>query len=103
MPLSIFDLLAEQRIADAIKRGEFDNLPGAGHPLDLHEDPLVSAEQRTANRIMKNAGFVPAEVLWRREIAALRARLAGADDAERSRIRGQVELLVSRLSATRRR
>jgi len=103
MSLSIFDILAEQRILDAIKRGELDNLPGAGRPLDLRDDPLVSAEQRTANRIMKNAGFVPAEVLLRREIAGLRGRLARADDAERDRIRRQVELLAGRLSAMRRR
>lgn len=54
--------IAERKIADAIAQGEFDGLPGAGKPLDLAEDPLVPEEMRMANRILKNAGFVPREV-----------------------------------------
>ena len=30
--------LAEERIRQAIERGEFDDLPGAGKPLDLGDD-----------------------------------------------------------------
>ena len=56
------ELIAERRIADAAAQGEFDNLPGAGQPLDLAEDPLVPEEQRMANRILCNAGFKPPEV-----------------------------------------
>ncbi len=56
------ELIAERKIAEAIAQGEFDDLPGAGRPLDLAEDPLVPEEQRMANRILKNAGFVPREV-----------------------------------------
>jgi hypothetical protein len=52
-------LIAERRIAEAAVQGEFDDLPGAGKPLDLAEDPLVPEEQRMANRILKNAGFAP--------------------------------------------
>jgi hypothetical protein len=37
----IFELIAERRIAEAVERGELDNLPGAGQPLDLAETPLV--------------------------------------------------------------
>ncbi|WP_332673454.1 J-domain-containing protein [Aromatoleum sp.] len=99
MPLSIFDLLAEQRIADAIKRGELDDLPGAGRPLDLDDDPLLSSEQRMANRILKNAGVVPAEIGLRREIAALRARLANADDDSRDALRRRLGFLIAQLGA----
>jgi hypothetical protein len=56
------ELIAERKIAEAIAQGEFDDLPGAGKPLDLDEDPLVPEEQRMANRILKNAGFAPREV-----------------------------------------
>jgi hypothetical protein len=56
------ELIAELKIAEAAARGEFDNLPGAGRPLDLAEDPLVPEEQRMANRILRNAGFKPPEV-----------------------------------------
>jgi hypothetical protein len=56
------ELIAERKIAEAIAQGEFDGLPGTGKPLALEEDPLVPEELRMANRILKNAGFVPSEV-----------------------------------------
>jgi hypothetical protein len=37
----MFDLLAERKIAEALANGEFDDLPGAGQPLALDDDPLV--------------------------------------------------------------
>ena len=55
----MLDFLAEQRVSEAISRGELDNLPGAGRPLDLDEDPLIPEELRAAYRILKNAGYVP--------------------------------------------
>jgi len=57
-----FELIAERKIAEAAAQGEFDELPGAGKPLDLAEDPLVPEDQRMANRILRNAGFAPREV-----------------------------------------
>jgi len=54
--------LAERRIEEAIARGKFDDLPGAGRPLELDDiDPLLPEELRLAYRILKNAGFAPAE------------------------------------------
>ena len=50
--------LAEGQIEKAIARGEFDNLPGQGRPLDLDdEDPLWPAEIRMARRILRNSGY----------------------------------------------
>lgn len=73
---AIFEILAEQRIADAIRRGELDCLPGAGKPLEFDDDPFVSPEQRMVNRVLKNAGFTPPEVALRKEIARLRQEIA---------------------------
>jgi len=54
----LLHFIAEDRIAKAIARGEFDNLPGAGRPLDLDdEDPLLPEEMRMARRILRNSGF----------------------------------------------
>jgi hypothetical protein len=72
----IFELIAERRIAEAVARGELDNLPGAGRPLDLDDDPLVPEDLRLAFRILKNAGFVPSEVQSRGEIRALEDLIA---------------------------
>ncbi|AYH42163.1 DUF1992 domain-containing protein [Azoarcus sp. DN11] len=106
---SIFDILAEQRIADALKRGEFDHLPGAGRPLVFDDELFQSPEQRMANRILKNAGFVPQEVLLRREIAALRKALAsaeegeGVDEAGTAQLRRRLGMLVVTLGSLLRR
>ncbi|MDR0716556.1 MAG: DUF1992 domain-containing protein [Azoarcus sp.] len=81
--LSIFDILAEQRIVEAERRGEFARLPGAGKPLAFDGEPLLSPEQRMVNTILKNAGFTPREVLLRRELAALRAEIAALPDGPR--------------------
>jgi len=74
----MLDFLAERVIQEAIARGELDDLPGAGRPLDLTDDALVPEELRVAYRILKNAGFVPPEVEALNEIAALE-RLAVGD------------------------
>ena len=81
----MLDFLAERRIAEAVSRGEFDDLPGAGRPLELDDDVLVPEELRVAHRILKNAGVAPPEVkklglmkvrIESRYYGKLRARLA---------------------------
>jgi len=67
----MLEFIAEQRIAEAIARGELDDLPGAGEPLDLSDDALIPEELRLAYRILKNAGYVPPEVETLNEIAQL--------------------------------
>jgi hypothetical protein len=67
----MFDLIAEEKIAEAIARGEFDNLAGAGRPLNLDDDALIPEELRLAYRILKNAGYVPPELETLNEIAQL--------------------------------
>lgn len=96
-----FDILAEQRIVDAIGRGELDNLPGAGQPIDLAEDPLVPEDMQLACRILKNAGFAPPQVTTRREIAELQAQLELLGEEARSQAVKRLSLLMLRLSMER--
>ena len=49
--MSPLDAIAEAKIAAAIEAGELANLPGAGKPLDLDDDPLVPEHLRAAYRI----------------------------------------------------
>lgn len=74
----MLDFLVEETIQEAMARGEFDGLPGAGRPLDLGDDALIPEELRVAYRILKNAGYIPPEVEAFNEIAALE-RLALGD------------------------
>lgn len=99
MPL---DLLVEERIQEAQRRGDFDGLPGAGRPIDFGDDALVPHEVRVANRVLKNAGFVPEEVVERRMVADLEAALPRLPEgAERARVVAKLALLRTRLGAAR--
>lgn len=101
--MSIFEILAEQRIADAIRRGELDNLPGAGRPLVFDDELFVSGEQRMINRVLKNAGFTPPEVRLRKELADLREALAqDPDDEQRTQLQRELNMVLLRLGALRR-
>ena len=67
----MLEFLAEQKILEAVSRGELDGLPGAGRPLELDDDKLIPEDLRLAYRILKNAGFVPPEVEALNQIADL--------------------------------
>jgi hypothetical protein len=54
-----------------------------------------------AYRILKNSGYVPPEVLERREIAELEARLPALKATERSHALQKLQLLRTRLGAER--
>jgi hypothetical protein len=56
-----FDRIVEALITEAMERGEFDNLPGKGKPIDLTEYFETPEEVRIANSILKNAGMTPAK------------------------------------------
>jgi hypothetical protein len=92
--MHVFDLIAEQRIAEAIANGELDDLPGAGRPLELEDDRLVPEEVRVAYRVLRNAGLVPPEVAARHEAASLRALLKQAELDEAARKRALARLAV---------
>ena len=92
--MHVFDLIAEQRIAEAIAHGELDDLPGAGRPLELEDDRLVPEEVRVAYRVLRNAGLVPPEVAARTEAASLRALLKSVELDEPARKRALARLAV---------
>ncbi len=73
-------IIAEEKIREAMARGEFDNLPGAGRPLRLDDDPMVPEELRVAYRILKNAGCIPPELELRKEIITLKDLLSTIED-----------------------
>src|SRR2546422_5971535 len=98
----MLDFLAERRIAEAVSRGELDDLPGQGQPLPLDDEPLVPEDLRVAYRILKNGGFVPAEVQTFNEIAQLErfvAAEAGDDTAARAKALKKLALLRTRVES----
>jgi len=87
--------LAEKRIEDAMKQGKFDNLPGAGKPLEL--EPIPADENARmmwwALKILRNNEFTPHEVRWRKTVDYLKADLAKLTDESR------LEPLVKQINA----
>lgn len=58
----------EQMIQEAQKRGEFDNLPGKGKPLNLHQSDPFAGPDELVYRTLKEAGFAPEWVELRKKI-----------------------------------
>ena len=61
----------DQQIREAQERGEFDNLPGKGKPLDLAPNPYAQ-DRELAYKILKDAGYAPE---WIELGKAIRGRL----------------------------
>ncbi len=77
--------LAEEKILEAMERGEFDDLPLAGKPLPLESNGSVPEDLRLAYKVLKDAGFLPPEIEMRKEILNLRELLSTVDDDEERR------------------
>jgi hypothetical protein len=77
----------EALIKEAMERGEFDNLPGKGKPIDLTEYFETPEEVRLANSVLKNAGMTSRDVDLLNEIAELKQVLAAVLD-EKKKWRG---------------
>lgn len=96
-----FRRLADRRIEDAMKEGKFDNLPGAGKPLDLEPIPAEENARLTwwALRILKNNNFTPEEIRWRKAIDHLKSRLAVAkEETEVIRLVAEANELVRKVN-----
>lgn len=80
---------ARDAIEEAMANGAFDNLPGAGKPLDFSEDdnPFVPADMRLAWRMLRQHGMVLPWIDERREIEKSRAELERQRSAHIERLR----------------
>jgi hypothetical protein len=77
------DKIVEELIKKAQERGEFDNLPGKGKPIDLSAYFEVPEDVRVAQSVLENAGFQSREVELLHEIAELRQILAAVTEENR--------------------
>ncbi|ETT08457.1 DUF1992 domain-containing protein [Providencia alcalifaciens] len=97
--MSVIDLWAERHIQDALNKGELSNLNGEGKPLQLDDDSLVPEELRAGYRILKNSGYLPAELQQKKEALNLCHMLQqlSADDPNYVVINKQLALLELKL------
>jgi hypothetical protein len=95
----LIDRLAEENILAAARRGEFEDLPGAGKPLRLDDDRAVPEELRVACRILKNAGCLPPEQQLRNEIRQIEGLLGRLEaDTDEPMLRRRLLLLKTRFA-----
>jgi hypothetical protein len=82
----------EQIIREAMARGEFNNLPGEGKPMDLSSYFNTPEEVRKAYSVLKSAGILPQEAELLQAIAALKEKAGNTKVyAERARLLKKVE------------
>lgn len=78
--MSGFQKIIEQRIKEAQKKGEFDNLPGRGEPLAFEDDRHIPDDLRLAYKILKNANCLPPELELKKEILQVEELLESIPD-----------------------
>lgn len=95
----LLDQWAERHISDAQRKGEFDNLPGSGEPLELEDDSHIAPELRAGYRLLKNAGCLPAELEQRKEAIELSDLLKGIrkDDPRHAELSRRLTLIELKL------
>jgi hypothetical protein len=82
----------DEIIRNAMARGEFENLAGAGKPIDLSAYFDTPEEIRLAYSVLKGADILPQEAELLKEIAALKDEAAATkDSARRKRLLKQVD------------
>lgn len=84
--------LIEKMIKEAMAKGEFDNLPGRGQPIDLTEYFSAPEDVRLGHKLLKDANIIPEELELLREVEALKTELAASpDEEEKRRIRRAID------------
>jgi uncharacterized protein YutE (UPF0331/DUF86 family) len=71
----LFHRNAEEKIKQAIARGEFDNLPDKGKPLDLDAYFATPEHLRMGYSILKSADIIPEEMELLKQIEGLKKSL----------------------------
>ena len=102
MSIFFFERLAEKRIKEAIRQGQFENLPGQGKPIVFEDDSMVPEDLRMAYKMLKNAGFIPPELQTEKEIKnALDLLDEMQDERERYRQVTKLNILVTKANMLR--
>ncbi|MCG8685673.1 MAG: DUF1992 domain-containing protein [Desulfobacterales bacterium] len=74
--------LVEVKIKQAMYDGKFDNLPGKGKPLDFTKMSNIPEHLRAGYQALKNAGFVPEEVILKKKMELLKIKINECTDNE---------------------
>ena len=93
--------LADRRIKEAMREGKFDNLPGAGQPLELEDMPAEENARLMwwAIRLLKQNDFIPDEVRWHKALDLLRETLKVlTDESQLPALVAQMNQIVHKIN-----
>ena len=95
-----FDRIIEERIIKAQKRGDFDNLEGAGKPILIADDRHIPEDLRLVYKILKNADCLPPEIEMKKEIQRTEDLLRGIKETtEKYRILKKLNYLIMKFNS----
>jgi hypothetical protein len=94
-----YEKIVEQRIKEAMEKGEFENLPGKGKPIPLEDESHVPEDLRLAYKLLKNADCLPPELLEKKEILQMEDMLAMIpDEKERYKLIKKINYKIMKLN-----
>ena len=98
--MSAVDDIIKQWVNKVEATGELRNHPSWGKPLDIDDGYMQTpTELRMAFKILKDAGYVPAEVEMLKELATLKEQLVEAANEEaRVALRARIAELQHKVS-----
>jgi hypothetical protein len=101
-PFAALERIAEERIREAIQRGEFENLPGSGKPLKFDDELHIPDDLRMAYKVLKNADCLPLELELKKEIRTAEDLLSELkDEGEKYRQIKKINYLTMKLNTMR--
>lgn len=77
----------EEQIKNAIEAGQFDNLEGAGKPLNLDDYFATPEDLRMGYSVLKSSKFVPEEIDRLKELGELKENIKTcSNEAEKQKL-----------------
>lgn len=89
--MDFFTILSEDKIKQAIKDGEFNQLPGMGKPLELEDLSHIPPELRISYKMLKNANMLDEDIELKKAIHTLEQLIAQCpDEMEKEKLQVQL-------------
>lgn len=95
-------MIAEQKIAQAMKEKDFNSPKWKNKPLPLEDDRFVPDDLKMAYKVLKNSGYLPPEIEERKEIKRVEDLIAKTEDEhERLKQMKKLSVLLMKVEAKR--
>ena len=73
--MSEHESVIDEMLRDALRSGEFSNLPGEGKPLKLNDDPYTPEQLRVSHKLLKDNDLAPDWIMQGKDLDAEREQL----------------------------